>query len=137
MSHARRLRRVVTAGVFDGLHDGHRWYLRTAKKLGDHLTVIVARDATVPIVKNKHPKHSERSRVAAVAALPGVDRAMLGGLIRSTHPDERFRILVFLRPAVICLGYDQPVNARALRKFLDRHGFKKTRIVRARKKPEK
>lgn len=131
----RRKVRVVAAGVFDGLHRGHHFYLRAAKRLGDHLTVIVARDATVPIVKKKHAKRSERSRLATVARLPAVDRAVLGDRVGSRNPTARFQKLVWLQPDVVCLGYDQPVDTRKLRRFLDVHGLPRTRIVRTRKAP--
>ncbi len=129
------MRRVVAAGVFDGLHAGHRYYLRSAKRLGDHLTVIVARDATVPAIKGKRPQRRERARRAAVAQLPEVDRALLGNPVTRIEPEQRFRILLRLRPQVVCLGYDQPVNARDLRRFLQRHGLNGTRIVRVPKAP--
>ena len=131
----RRGIHVVAAGTFDGVHDGHRYYLRFAKRLGDRLTVIVARDSTVPIIKKKSPRHAEQSRLAAVAKLPEVDRAVLGKKVRSDHPEDRFAILLRLKPDVICLGYDQPVKTVVLRTFLNAHGLRRTRIVRARKAP--
>ncbi|MEE9489142.1 MAG: adenylyltransferase/cytidyltransferase family protein, partial [Thermoplasmata archaeon] len=44
--------RVMASGVFDLLHTGHLHYLEEAKKLGDELIVVVARDSTVR--KEKH-----------------------------------------------------------------------------------
>lgn len=122
--------RVVAAGTFDGLHDGHRYYLRTARQLGDTLTVIVARDATVALVKQKSTRRSERQRLAAVAALPEVDHALLGQSVRSADGEARFQILLDLRPDVIGLGYDQPVRVQQLRRFLRSRGLGSTRIVR-------
>lgn len=124
---------VVAAGTFDGLHDGHRYYLRTARKLGDILTVIVARDATVQIVKNKRARRSERQRLAAVAALPEVDHAVLGSRVQARDPEARFHILLGLKPDMLCLGYDQPVHTKALRRFLDTRGLGRVRIVRLQK----
>ena len=131
----QRTRRVVAAGTFDDIHAGHRYYLRTAKRLGDHLTVIVARDTTVPLIKGKKPRKGERQRRAAIAALPEVDRAVLGSRVHSKDPAQRFHILLRMKPDVICLGYDQPVPTRQLRVFLDRHGLPLTRIVRVRRHP--
>ncbi|TSC72720.1 MAG: FAD synthetase [Parcubacteria group bacterium Gr01-1014_38] len=127
---------VVAAGTFDGLHDGHRYYLRAAKRLGSRLTVIVARDRTVPLIKGKVARRRERKRLAAVAALPWVDRALLGEPVRPGHPEDRFKILLRLKPGMICLGYDQPVKTVTLRKFLNTRGLRRTRIVRARQAPE-
>ncbi|TSC63907.1 MAG: FAD synthetase [Parcubacteria group bacterium Gr01-1014_106] len=126
---------VVAAGVFDGLHDGHRYYLRAAKRLGDVLTVIVARGQTVQVIKNKTPRYSEKQRRAAVARFPDVDYAVLGNRLSAARPEHRFALLLQLKPDVICLGYDQPVKTPALRRFLNTHGLRTTRIVRARKAP--
>lgn len=126
---------VVAAGTFDGLHQGHRYYLRAAKRHGGVLTVIVARDATVALVKQKSTRRSERQRLAAVAALPEVDRALLGRPVRSADTEARFQILIDLHPDVICLGYDQPVRIQPLRRFLRSHGLGSTRIVRIGKAP--
>lgn len=131
----RKRIRVVAAGTFDGIHDGHRYYLRAARNLGDHLTVIVARDATVPRIKGKRARWNERQRRAGVAKLSEVDRALLGRHLRSSDQDERFRVLLSLRPDVICLGYDQPVETKKLRRFLNRNGMEGTRIVRAKPAP--
>lgn len=127
---------VVAAGVFDGLHDGHRYYLRAAKRLGNVLTVIIARDQTVQAIKKKTPRYSEKQRRATVAALPEVDRAVLGKRLRTSDPNARFALILQLKPDVICLGYDQPVKTAALRRFLNTHSLRNTRIVRARKAPK-
>ncbi|MEI6711388.1 MAG: adenylyltransferase/cytidyltransferase family protein [bacterium] len=41
----------MTFGTFDRFHPGHEYYLREAKKLGDTLITIVARDNTVERIK--------------------------------------------------------------------------------------
>ena len=38
--------KVVATGVFDIIHIGHAHFLNAAKEHGNHLTVIVANDAT-------------------------------------------------------------------------------------------
>lgn len=128
---------IVAAGTFDGVHDGHRYYLRYARSLGNRLTVIVARDRTVALIKNKSTRRSERSRLAAIRKLPEVDRAVLGLPVQRVGAGSRFRILLRLKPDVICLGYDQPVKTADLRTFLNTYGLRNTRIVRARKAPER
>jgi FAD synthetase len=42
---------VMTFGTFDMFHPGHRYYLSEARKEGDVLVVIVARDITVEKLK--------------------------------------------------------------------------------------
>lgn len=41
---SKKFNRVMVFGVFDGLHPGHRAFLRQARKKGDKLIVVVARD---------------------------------------------------------------------------------------------
>lgn len=90
----------MTTGVFDLLHPGHLEMLEAAKKLGDELVVVIARDASAE--KEKHrPITPEESRRRMVEALKPVDRAVLG------HLGDYYRIVTELKPDVIALGYDQ------------------------------
>ena len=95
--------RVMATGVFDLLHPGHIYFLAEARKLGDELWVVVARDSTARKFKHE-PITSEASRVQLVAALKPVDRALLG------HEGNIYDILDEIRPDVIALGYDQIHN---------------------------
>src|SRR5207245_1761445 len=45
--------RVMATGVFDLLHPGHVYFLREARKLGDELWVVVARDSTARKFKHE------------------------------------------------------------------------------------
>jgi FAD synthetase len=42
---------VMTFGTFDRLHPGHEYYLSEARKYGDCLITVVARDKTVVDIK--------------------------------------------------------------------------------------
>lgn len=117
--------RVFAAGTFDGLHEGHRDYLRQAREQGDELVVVVARDATVERVKGHTPKYAEAERLAAVAAEPLVSCAVLGNV-----GGHRFDVLVELRPDVVFLGYDQQVSEAELSAFLKERGLAHTKILR-------
>lgn len=110
---------VMVFGTFDILHPGHLDLFKQAKKFGDQLLVVVARDQTVKAVKGRPPLHSERSRRAAVARLDLVDRAILGD---RTDP---MKVIRTYQPAVVCLGYDQQA-------FVDQlyHNFPDLKIVR-------
>lgn len=119
------LRRVVVAGTFDGLHEGHREYFRQAKRHGDVLIAIVARDATVEKLKGHRPQLLEGARLQAVAAEPLVDEAVLG-----RAGGDRFAILKELRPDVVFLGYDQPASEEELRARLREYGLEKTEVLR-------
>lgn len=104
--------RVFVAGTFDGLHRGHVFLLDFARRYGQrlakrrgapgvHLTVVVARDASVRRIKGRVAHHSERERQQLVAALKSVDRARLG------FAGNFLRSVRAVRPDVIVLGYDQ------------------------------
>lgn len=95
--------RVMTTGVFDLLHLGHIQMLEAARKLGDELVVVIARDETVR--KQKHePVNPEDIRRRIVAALKPVTEAILG------HTGDIYRIVPEIQPDVIALGYDQPFD---------------------------
>jgi FAD synthetase len=90
----------MTTGVFDILHPGHVHMLEEAKKLGDELVVVIARDDSVR--REKHaPITPEEHRRHMVEALKPVDRAVLG------HRGDYFRIVEELRPDIFALGFDQ------------------------------
>lgn len=88
-------------GTFDLLHPGHKYFLRQAKKLGDYLIVIIARDRTVKKVKGKLPHHGEKQRQEAVMSLNLADKVILGDLI------DKYGAIKKYRPGIIGLGYDQ------------------------------
>lgn len=92
--------RVMTTGVFDLLHPGHIAMLEAAKRLGDELVVVIARDASA--AREKHaPITPEEHRRHMVGALKPVDRAVLG------HHGDYYRIVTELRPDIVALGFDQ------------------------------
>ena len=92
----------MAVGVFDLLHAGHLHYLEEAKKLGQHLTVVIAHDDTVR--KRKHePVTNHDLRCRMVAGLKPVDDAMIGN-----PPNQpMYDILHIVQPDIIALGYDQ------------------------------
>lgn len=97
------MKKVVVFGVFDLLHPGHLYFLKQAKKYGDHLTVVVTRNARMLAEKKRKPEpvFNERERLAIVQALRMVDQAVLG------DQTGQWSVLKRLRPDVVCIGYDQ------------------------------
>ncbi len=92
--------RVMATGVFDLLHPGHLHFLTEAKKLGDELVVVVARDQTARRLKHE-PYVPEVVRREMVEALKPVDRAILGS------QTDIYQTVVDVRPDIIALGYNQ------------------------------
>ncbi len=112
----KKNKRVLAFGTFDGMHEGHIFFLRQAKLRGDELVVAVARDTHVKELKNKHPVHSERARLLSVEGLKFVDGAQLS--------DEKlgtFEILNAVDPDVIVLGHDQRELEESLSAWLGEH----------------
>ena len=65
---------VLTNGVFDLLHEGHRYYLQNARKLGDALFVALNADASVRALKGpERPVQTADERARALGALTYVD----------------------------------------------------------------
>ena len=114
--------RVMATGVFDLLHPGHLFFLEEAKKLGDELVVVVARDATAKRLKHD-PFVPETLRRQMVQALKPVDRAILGS------PTDIYQTVVDVRPDIIALGYDQIFDEREVEAECARRGVP-VRVVR-------
>jgi FAD synthetase len=99
--------RVLATGVFDILHPGHVHFLTEARKLGDELVVVVARDSVAQRMKGL-PFIPENIRLAMVASLKPVDRAILG------VEGNIYDILTIVKPDIVALGYDQDFNAEEI-----------------------
>jgi len=112
------IRVVLTGGVFDVLHVGHLATLEEAKRLGDVLVVVVARDKTVEELKHRKPLNPEGDRLRLVSALKPVDLALLGDL------EDMLKVVEFVKPDVIALGYDQKHDEERLRMELARRGLR-------------
>lgn len=72
----RNVRRVITFGTFDLLHEGHLNILRRARAEGDHLVVGVSSDRLNDL-KGKRCLLPAAQRMACVAALRWVDEVFL------------------------------------------------------------
>jgi len=114
--------RVMATGVFDLLHPGHVFFLTEARKLGDELYVVVARDQTARRLK-REPYVPETIRREMVEALKPVDRAILGSTT------DIYQTVLDVRPDVIALGHDQIFNEREIEAECARRGVN-ARVVR-------
>lgn len=125
------MKKVLIFGTFDLLHPGHLDFFKQAKKLGDSLTVIVARDQTVSAIKKHRTLFNEQERLANVKNQKIVDEAKLGNL------DDPYKIIKQEKPDIIALGYDQNSYTEELEDKIKEFGFK-TKVVRLKPfKPEK
>lgn len=121
------MKKVMAFGSFDVLHPGHISHLGQAKRLGDRLIVIVARDSSILMFKKRRPVFNERERLGMVRSLKAVDEAHLGNRIASR--DGVFEILLKFRPDVIAIGYDQQALHGNLKERIRRMGLKSKVVV--------
>ncbi|MBI5221618.1 MAG: adenylyltransferase/cytidyltransferase family protein, partial [Candidatus Magasanikbacteria bacterium] len=101
------------------LHPGHLFLLNEAKKMGDSLTVIIARDHTVQTVKNITSQNNEQVRLKNLQDLNIADKVMLG------NPGDKYEVIRNENPEVIALGYDQTAFTADLEKV-----FPNIKIIR-------
>lgn len=117
----------MTFGTFDGIHPGHKSFLKQAKKLGDYLLVVIARDYFVAKAKGKQPRAVESKRAKEVRDLSIADKVILGSKIH-----DYFQTLRTYKIDLIALGYDQKPKTHDLRKLLRRHRLGNIKVVRLR-----
>ncbi len=112
------MKTVMCAGTFDIIHPGHLYFLSEAKKYGNRLVVVVARDETSEKMKGRKPKNNEKQRLEQVRSLEIVNEAVLG------KHGNIFDIVEEIKPDVICLGYDQKIQKQELEDELKKRGIK-------------
>jgi len=115
--------KVLVAGTFDILHPGHLHFLNKAFELGlPH--VVISRDINVLRNKGRPPVMNEQDRLLVVSSLKPVYRAVLGDL------EDHLKPLLEIRPDIVLLGPDQPVDENNLVKELEKRGLPSTKVVR-------
>ena len=120
-------RKVLATGTFEFLHPGHIHYLKEAKKLGDELIVLVARDN---MIRHKpKPIIPEEQRLEMVSALKLVDKAVLGS------DKDIYEPLYELKPDVVALGHDQHFDEEELRREFKKRNLN-IEVVRIKSKRE-
>ena len=88
-------------GTFDLWHPGHADFFKQAKRFGDKLTAVVARDETVLKLRNRPAHNNENIRAKNVRQSGLADQVLLG------NKRNKYAVIKKIKPDVICLGYDQ------------------------------
>ncbi len=114
--------RVLTAMVADLFHPGHVNLLRSARALGDHLTVAVLTDARAASYKRR-PVMSWEERAAVVAACRHVDAVIpLDQNVTDAFMDAHgFHI----RAYAVANDAEKERNFRTLWRDMDRSRFRR------------
>ncbi len=113
----KKVKVVMIGGAFEIIHPGHIHTIREAKKLGDVLVVVVARDRTVSKNKGRSPVTGEQLRVELVSSISYVDAAILGG------EGSIYDTLERVRPDIVALGYDQSHREEEIEREAERRGL--------------
>lgn len=108
------MKKVMVFGVFDNVHEGHRHFLKEAKKFGDHLIAVVTPDDVARELKGKAPKKDIFERVAEVEGVHDVDEVIVGD-----EETGSWNIIRKVRPEVIVTGHDQNKMKTILKDMLD------------------
>src|SRR2546428_12731124 len=82
---------VFIGGTFEVIHPGHIYTIEQAKRLGDILVAVVARDATVRRRKGRDPIVSEEERRKGLAAGGDIRAGAVWGGGDKYHTPERGR----------------------------------------------
>ena len=115
--------KVLVFGSFDLLHEGHKHFFNEAKKLGNTLYVVVARDSSIKSFKGHESNFNEDVRVEHIKKLEIVDDVRLG------YEGDKWKIIEEIKPDIIALGYDQDSYTKGLEKGM-RDKNLKVKIVR-------
>jgi len=108
--------KVLVGGCFNDIHPGHIYFLNEAKKLGDHLTVILTNDINnskfYAVNYETRKRNIERLNVADTI-IEG-DKYDFSKTVRQSNPD------------IIVLGYDQsmPVGTVFFKKVVRLEKYK-------------
>ncbi|TSC82015.1 MAG: FAD synthetase [Parcubacteria group bacterium Gr01-1014_20] len=111
--------KVLAFGVFDGLHEGHKFFVKEAKKLGDHLTVVITPDEAVKSLKNKIPGLGLKDRTEHLKKIDQVDEVVLGD-----SQIGRWAVFENFTPDIIAIGYDQDALEVAVKKYFEKKEIK-------------
>jgi cytidyltransferase-like protein len=117
-------KKVMVFGTFDIFHKGHENFLKQARRKGDFVIAVVARDKTVFGVKKQRTANSEQERSKALKESGLADEVILGSL------GDKYLVIKKYKPDVICLGYDQKAFTTDLAKKLKEFGLDKTATIR-------
>lgn len=123
--------KAIVFGTFDIFHPGHCSFLKQAKKYGEYLIVVIARDKTVVEIKKKKSINNESRRLQNLKSSGLADKVVLGSLF------DKYAAIKKYRPDIICLGYDQKYFVAGLKDKTKELMLQQTKVIRMKPyKPE-
>lgn len=109
---------VMVFGTFDKIHAWHEDFLNQAKKYGNFLVAVIARDTNVIRFKSKPPVNDELTRQQNLQKLWIADEVLLW------DENNPYLLISQHKPDVICIWYDQNSFNDLLADFLHKNWFK-------------
>lgn len=118
-------KKILIFGTFDNIHEGHLFFINEAKKHGNHLVAVVARDNIVKELKGELPKYNEVERIENLLKVPEIDLVLLGDPQRGLY-----NVLKEVNPDIVFLGYDQNALFEDINKKIKKGDLKEMEILR-------
>lgn len=115
--------KILLFGTFDILHPGHQSLFQQARRYGDTIIAVIARDKTVKKLKKHSPYFREKQRQKNLQKTNWMDKVFLG------DKKDYFKIIKKIKPNIICLGYDQKFFIKELKQKIGEWGLK-IKIIR-------
>ena len=112
------MKKVMVFGIFDGLHEGHRDFLRQARACGDYLVAVIAQDHIVESLLGKLPTANLEERFEHLEDEDAVDEVAIGD-----HAPNLWQVIPKHRPDIIVLGHNQDALKEALGTYLPKLPF--------------
>ncbi|OGG40978.1 hypothetical protein A3A21_01260 [Candidatus Jorgensenbacteria bacterium RIFCSPLOWO2_01_FULL_45_25b] len=138
-------RRVLVFGTFDGLHEGHRAFLRQARQMqiraddaqmnaddSVRLIVVVARDEVVEKLKGRKSRKEQGLRIKEL-----METGLMDEVVEGDAEIGRWEVIGKIKPDIIALGYDQVALKEALEEYVRENGLRiEVRVMKAYKPEE-
>ena len=98
---------VLVGGCFDLLHEGHRQFLKLAKKQGDLLLVALENDKNIQRLKGKErPLNQEEIRADQLLKTGFVDLVVLLPELKTDN--DYLQMVKIIKPKIIAVTRDDP-----------------------------
>lgn len=106
-------------GVFDGLHDGHRFFINSARKYSKKLVIVVTPDEIILKIKGRRPTLPLFQRMQTL-----MQEYKNAEIIVGDKKLHSWQVIKENKPDVIIVGYDQREMKKALEKIAETSDFK-------------
>lgn len=114
---------VMISGGFDPIHIGHIRYIQEAKKLGDHLVVVLNNDNWLRKKKGKEFM-GETERKEIISAILGVDKVIISSHCKNTKDMSVCEEIIKIKPDIFANGGDRFLDDIPENKLCNEIGIK-------------